>query len=100
MVLPEPVGPVTNRIPCGNFNALLIVANVSGVNPKPGRLYSILRSAPNRRITIFSPKGVGREDTRISTLTKSFLNWKAPSCGIRFSAMFIPEIILIRVVIN
>ena len=54
-------------------------------------------------MTIFSPKSVGRQETRKSMSFGSPLSWKRilmrPSCGRRFSAMSSFDMILMREVI-
>ncbi|MND08246.1 hypothetical protein D3C83_307380 [compost metagenome] len=51
-------------------------------------------------MTIFSPKSVGRQDTRKSMSLAAPLSWKRilmrPSCGSRFSAMSNLAMILMR----
>ena len=48
------------------------------------------------RITTFSPKAVGRVETRSSISRPSRSVLMRPSCGRRFSAMSMREIILMR----
>ena len=54
-------------------------------------------------MTIFSPKSVGRHETRKSMSLVAPLSWKRilmrPSCGNRFSAMSSLDMILMRDVI-
>ena len=49
------------------------------------------------RITIFSPKSVGKVLTRKSMVfSRDIFNFMRPSCGTRFSEMSIREITLMR----
>ncbi len=47
-------------------------------------------------MTIFSPQTVGRVATRRSTERPSWLTDRRPSCGLRFSAMSIDDMIFRR----
>ena len=93
--LPDPVGPVTNKIPCG---LLIIWSNtLSSCSLRPRSFFSLVRAVLDvSRITIFSPYTVGRTDTRISYSIRSTICVIRPSCGLRFSAISIPPMILIR----
>ena len=64
-VLPLPVGPVTSTMPHGRRIAASNLASDSGSNPS-FVMSSISLSLSSRRMTIFSPKSVGRTETRKS----------------------------------
>ena len=66
VVLPEPVGPVTNMIPCGRARILLIASRSRSEVPRCLRdnLPAFLSS---KRKTIRSPLADGMVETRIST---------------------------------
>ena len=86
VVLPEPVGPVTSRMPCGRWIRRIKRDSLPGSMPKwrkssrPSRLSS-------SRITTRSPWPVGKVETRTSTGRPATRNEIRPSCGSRFSAM-------------
>ncbi len=65
LVLPLPVGPVTSTMPHGRSIAASNFSNDSGSKPSLV-MSSINLSRSRRRRTIFSPKRVGRQDTRKS----------------------------------
>ena len=95
VVLPEPVGPVTSRIPCGLWISSSIVAWVRGSMP---RELSSSRPACLSRIrsTTRSPWPDGMVETRTSTARPAILRLMRPSCGRRFSAMSSRDITLMR----
>ncbi len=89
VVLPEPVGPVTRMMPLGWLVMLCQRRRSSAEKPSWSKLLSST-SGSKMRITIFSPKAVGRVDRRSSTSAPSgVLVLTRPSCGLRFSATFI-----------
>ena len=96
VVLPEPVGPTTRRMPWG----FLIISS------KRARLFgakfilSIGIAPPDARIRITtpSPATVGMVATRTSTSWPFILNASLPSWGTRFSAMFKFDIIFMRAI--
>ena len=89
-VLPLPVGPVTRTMPHGRRMAASNLVSDSGSNPS-FVMSSISLSLSSSRMTIFSPKSVGRTDTRKSISFAVPLSLKRIlmrlSCGSRFSAM-------------
>ena len=89
-VLPLPVGPVTSTMPHGFAIAASSFVSDSGSKPS-FVMSSISLSLSSRRRTIFSPKSVGRHETRKSISLVAPLSAKRilmrPSCGSRFSAM-------------
>ncbi len=102
LVLPLPVGPVTRTMPHG----LLIAASsfCSDSSSKPSLVMSSISfDLSSRRMTIFSPKSVGRQETRKSMSLVEPLSEKRilmrPSCGSRFSAISSLAMILTREVI-
>ena len=65
LVLPLPVGPVTSTMPHGLLIAASSFASDSASNPS-FVMSSISFDLSSRRMTIFSPKSVGRHETRKS----------------------------------
>ncbi len=63
--LPEPVGPVSSRMPKGSSKMRARMATSSCRKPRAGKL-KLARSWESRRMTMFSPKGVTMEETRMS----------------------------------
>ncbi len=102
LVLPDPVGPVTSTMPHGLEMAVSNLASDSTSKPS-FVMSSISFSLSRRRMTIFSPKSVGRHDTRKSMSRLTPWSWNRilmrPSCGRRFSAMSSLDMILMREVI-
>ncbi len=99
LVLPLPVGPVTSTIPQGRMIAASYFTSDSG--SKPSRVMSSISFSRSRsRMTTFSPKSVGRHDTRKSISFGIPFSLKRilmrPSCGSRFSAMSSFAMILTR----
>ena len=95
---PDPVGPVTRMIPCGLLRMLSKTFSCSA--SKPRALFGFVRpSLDVSLITVFSPKTVGRIETRTSNSLLSTMMVIRPSCGFLFSAISIPPMILIRAVI-
>ena len=96
VVLPEPVGPTTNRIPCG----FLIISSKRRRLLGATFILSIGIAPPDARIrmTTPSPATVGIVATRTSTNCPPIRNANFPSCGTRFSAMLRFDIILIRAI--
>src|SRR3990172_190064 len=95
VVFPEPVGPVTSRIPCGRRISTSIWASSWRAIPIPSR--GIWELAESRiRTTTFSPKAAGIVDTLRSRFFNPTRTLIRPSCGRRFSAMSIFAMILIR----
>ncbi|MNJ49117.1 hypothetical protein D3C77_443330 [compost metagenome] len=89
VVLPEPVGPVTRMMPLGWLVMVCQRRRSSWEKPSWSKLFSST-SGSKIRITIFSPKAVGRVERRSSTSPPSgVLVLTRPSCGLRFSATFI-----------
>ena len=87
VVLPEPVGPVTMKIPLGRLTAFLIPPLTSSGKPKLSRLRFTADLSKTRNTTL-SPNWVGRVETRRSTALPSIVIFIRPSCGIRCSAIF------------
>ena len=98
VVFPEPVGPVTNTIPCG---LRMMSRNWTNVfDPKPITSRSSITTERSRiRITTLSPNIVGNRLTRRSTGWPPTASRMRPSCGSRRSAMSRSAITLTRVVI-
>ena len=95
LVLPEPVGPVTSRIPSGEESKRSNVFWSSLRNPSSGRP-SIRVDLSRTRITMLSPWLVGIVETRRSIGFCAILTWMRPSCGRRFSAMLIEPVMIFR----
>ena len=95
VVLPEPVGPVTNMMPCGCEIRSSNRTSVPAAMPRPS---SESRPAclSRRRITTRSPCPVGSVDTRTSTGRPAIRSMMRPSCGKRFSAISSSAITLTR----
>ena len=102
LVFPDPVGPVTSTMPHGFRIAVSNLASDSLSNPS-FVMSSINLSLSSRRMTIFSPKSVGRQETRKSMSFGLPSSWKRilmrPSWGRRFSEMSSLAMILMRDVI-
>ncbi len=95
VVLPDPVGPVTRKMPLGRLMIRLKIARLSSSKPRFTR--PILTESGRRiRRTIDSPWYAGHAETRKSTWVSSTMILMRPSCGTRFSAMFIPAMSLMR----
>ncbi|MNE60772.1 hypothetical protein D3C80_1559420 [compost metagenome] len=86
MVLPDPVGPVTRKMPCG-FSSMCM---------KPARtelgicMWSMSRRTAclsSKRSTTRSPWAAGKVDTRTSTSWPARRRLIRPSWGTRFSAI-------------
>ena len=92
--LPLPVGPVTRIIPCGFEIILFTFFMFSSSIPRSSFLIIPL---PLLRIliTTFSPNTTGRTDILRSTSLSSTFIIIFPSCGILFSAILSPAIILV-----
>ena len=96
--LPEPVGPVTSRMPCGRSMSCLNVLYVSGSMPTLARL-NTMRPLSRSRMTMPSPWTIGMIETRTSISRPWTRILMRPSCGRRFSAMFSRAMILMRLTI-
>ncbi len=95
VVLPDPVGPVTRRIPSGCAIIFSKIFWSSEKKPSLGRPRA--RFCLSRiRMTMLSPWLVGTVETRRSSTRPRMLTWIRPSCGLRFSEIFIAAIILMR----
>ncbi len=92
--LPLPVGPVTRIIPWEDWINFSTISSFSSFNPSSGRLNSLV-DLFNNLSTSRSPWVIGIVETRISILWSPILTSKRPSCGSRFSAIFIFAITLI-----
>ncbi len=92
--MPLPVGPVTSMIPCGAVITCLSFSAWPCSKPSFSIPMCSL-SWSRRRSTAFSPKIEGRVDTRMSIFLPPTLISILPSWGRLFSAMSIPESILI-----
>ena len=96
VVFPDPVGPVTNTIPCDEETAFRIVFRSLSSKPScsiffsPAFLFKI-------RITTRSLLLVGKIEIRKSTSNVLYLKGIAPSCGSRLSEISSLLKILIRV---
>ena len=99
LVLPLPVGPVTSTMPHGRRIAASNLTSDSDSNPS-FVMSSISLSLSSRRMTIFSPKSVGRHETRKSISLGVPFSLKRilirPSWGRRFSAISSFAMILMR----
>ncbi|BCQ63089.1 hypothetical protein PBOI14_48390 [Pseudomonas sp. Boi14] len=95
VVLPEPVGPVTRRMPWGLCRAVSRRWRTAGFMPRCARSR---RPAclSSRRITTRSPWLEGRVETRTSTSCPAMRKAMRPSWGMRFSAMSSLAMTLIR----
>jgi len=93
VVFPLPVGPTTNNIPCG---LLINPFHFLKVSPSiPNWLNSLIGASLGKSLkTTFSPKGVGKVETRKSKGTPSKVPENRPSCGNRLSAKSISAIAL------
>ncbi len=102
LVLPLPVGPVTSTMPQGLLIATSSFLSESSSNPS-FVMSSISFDLSRRRMTIFSPKSVGRHDTRKSMSLETPSSEKRilmrPSWGRRFSEISSFAMILTREVI-
>ena len=95
----KPVGPVTRMIPCGRLTSASQRAASCCAKPRASRSLTAV-SGSKIRITIFSPKAVGRVDSRISTSSPRGLRVLIrPSCGRRLSTTSIRPSSLMRAVI-
>ena len=86
VVLPEPVGPVTSRMPCGRAIMSSSRARIASSMPSCARS-SLPACLSRRRSTTRSPRPAGIVDTRTSTGRPAMRSPMRPSCGRRFSAM-------------
>ncbi len=89
--LPEPVGPVTSRMPWASRLQAPSRARWSGAMPSRSSPRS-LRSFGNRRSTMDSPCTPGNAEARTSMAWPLARTLRRPSCGKRRSAMSMPEI--------
>ena len=94
VVLPLPVGPVIKIIPLGDATSFFNLSSISASNPRSLSLISELVLFSNRMTTL-SPNDVGIVDTRTSISWFPIFRFMRPSCGSRFSAIFILAITLI-----
>src|ERR1017187_2026418 len=86
VVLPEPVGPVTSRMPYGLWIRSSLSFCVDASRPRETRL-SRPACLSSRRNTTRSPWPDGMVETRTSTARPAMRRLIRPSCGRRFSAM-------------
>ena len=95
VLLPEPVGPVTRKMPCGLCNSWRNCAVSSRLKP---RRSSVRRAwfLSSSRSTTRSPQAEGMVETRTSIARPPSSSAIRPSCGTRFSAMSSRAITLIR----
>ncbi|MCY1229434.1 hypothetical protein D9M72_417980 [compost metagenome] len=85
VVLPEPVGPVTRMMPLGRVTSCSQRCASCCAKPSASRSFTAV-SGSKMRITIFSPKAVGKVDRRISISSPRMLRvLMRPSSGRRFS---------------
>ena len=95
VVLPEPVGPVTRRIPSW-FSSSRLMPSVSLVfSPSESSDLTVARES-RIRITTFSPSDAGSVDTRRSIGWPFTATRARPSCGRSRSAMSSDDMILMR----
>ncbi len=97
VVLPEPVGPVTSRMPCGCSSTLRNCGRNASVKPSRWKSNTTV-SRSSRRITTLSPCAVGTVLTRRSSSLPCTRSMMRPSCGRRRSAMFSRAMILMRLI--
>ncbi|CRW98505.1 hypothetical protein PAERUG_P53_London_9_VIM_2_02_13_03224 [Pseudomonas aeruginosa] len=95
VVLPEPVGPVTSRMPCGLRTVSSISLRSRSLMPRCCR-FRRPACLSSRRSTTRSPLAEGRVETRMSTSRPPTRREIRPSWGIRFSAMSSRAMTLIR----
>ena len=95
VVLPEPVGPVTSRMPFGLWISSSVSAWVFGSMPSEFRS-SRPACLSSRRSTTRSPCPAGIVETRTSTARPATRSEMRPSWGRRFSAMSRRDMTLIR----
>ena len=89
VVLPQPVGPVTTRMPSGPRHHQLQFAQ--GVGGEAHLLQLMMDfSRSSMRSTMFSPWMPGWVETRKSIGRPFSVSDMRPSCGARVSAMFMP----------
>src|SRR5216117_2953320 len=95
VVFPEPVGPVTRRMPCG---WRMRCSNWSSTGPGMPSSARSRTPAPrsSTRSTTLSPCRVGVIDTRMSSLRSESRRRMRPSWASRRSAMFSPAMIFTR----
>ena len=96
VVLPEPVGPTTNKMPCGLSIMRVMLLLLAG-----DRFIFSIGSAPpvaRIRMTTPSPATVGMVATRTSIICPDNLKASLPSWGRRFSAIFRFDMILMRAI--
>ena len=86
VVLPEPVGPVTIKMPFGRFTISEMPSSTSSGMPS-WLMSSCTAPWSSTRNTTDSPNWVGREDTRKSTGRPPMVSLMRPSWGMRRSAM-------------
>src|ERR1700722_15774938 len=95
VVLPEPVGPVTSRMPWGLWISSSIEPWVRASMPREFR--SSLPACLSRiRSTTRSPCPEGMVETRTSTARPAIFRLMRPSCGRRFSGVSRRGITLLR----
>src|SRR6185312_5372521 len=82
VVLPEPVGPVTSRIPFGCSSTRRKGGSVCSSKPSESKSRTTLPRS-RMRITTDSPKLVGMHDTRRSSSLPCTRSMMRPSCGRR-----------------
>ena len=86
VVLPQPVGPVTRIIPFGVVISFCHASSTSLRNPNSPRPTRMFLSS-SKRMTIFSPFGVGTVETRRSNGRPRIVARILPSCGSLRSAI-------------
>ena len=96
--LPLPVGPVTRMIPLGARIPSSKRLRISSAKPRSLRFSDTLRVS-RMRITVFSPRAVGKVLIRRSILRPSSITWTRPSWGSRRSLMSSAAMILMRLMI-
>ncbi len=95
VVFPEPVGPVTSRMPSLAVSSDVTSWRSSSNNPSEVRS-RIVSLVFRIRITTFSPVADGSDDTRRSTGCPLTETRARPSWGRRRSAISSPDMILSR----
>ena len=85
LVFPDPVGPVKSSNPLVRFSSLVNPWSVDSSKPKVPRSKRRSRGS-NKRITIFSPRVVGKIDIRSCTFSKS-----GPPSAVRGPAFYAPS---------
>ena len=95
VVFPEPVGPVTRRMPLDRERNRSICARSAGSIPRSDSPRRMLERSRMRR-TARSPNDVGTVETRMSISLPPRRMRIRPSCGRRRSPMSSPAMTLMR----